>query len=138
MSTKKKSNQRKAKPTPASIIWFEIPADNIQRARTFYKGLFGWKINQFPGMPGMEYWHIDTGGADASPDGGMMKRMCPEHSVINYINVPSVDKSADKVVKLGGSICKSKTAVPNMGYFVICQDTENNTFALWQVDRGAK
>ncbi len=31
-----------------------------------------------------------------------------------------------------------KTAVPQMGYFAICQDTENNVFGLWQMDRNAK
>ena len=31
-----------------------------------------------------------------------------------------------------------KTAVPEMGYFVVCNDTENNTFALWEPDEKAK
>jgi predicted enzyme related to lactoylglutathione lyase len=43
-----------------------------------------------------------------------------------------------KVEKLGGKVCMSKTAVPQMGYFAICQDTENNTFALWEMNAGAK
>jgi predicted enzyme related to lactoylglutathione lyase len=42
------------------------------------------------------------------------------------------------VEKLGGKICMPKTAVPQMGYFVICNDTENNQFALWEVDGKAK
>ena len=31
-----------------------------------------------------------------------------------------------------------KTAVPEMGYFVVCKDTENNQFALWEADEKAK
>jgi len=31
-----------------------------------------------------------------------------------------------------------KTAVPGMGYFVICQDTEGNVFGIWEMDMGAK
>jgi hypothetical protein len=27
-----------------------------------------------------------------------------------------------------------KTAVPGMGYFVVCLDTENNVFAIWETD----
>ena len=42
------------------------------------------------------------------------------------------------VEKLGGKICMEKTAVPEMGYFVVCQDTENNTFALWERNEKAK
>jgi predicted enzyme related to lactoylglutathione lyase len=36
-----------------------------------------------------------------------------------------VKESAAKVEKLGGKICMSKTAVPQMGYFAVCQDTED-------------
>src|SRR5262245_60515511 len=118
MATKTKPKSTKTKPVPASIVWFEIPADDIQRARTFYNKLFGWKINKFPGAV-EDYWHIDTGGADASPDGGMMKRKGEGHTITNYVMVPSVDKAAAKVEQLGGNICMGKTAVPNMGYFVI-------------------
>ena len=120
-----------------SLVWFEIPADNVERAKSFYGALFGWKIEKLPGP--MEYWHIDTGGADDTPDGGLMKRQNPgQQGITNYIAVASVDESAAKVEKLGGKICMPKTEVPEMGYFVICQDPENNTFALWQRSENAK
>src|SRR2546429_10018685 len=59
MSTQRKTKTKKGKAgrTPASIVWFEIPADNVERAKKFYGALFGWKIEKFPGQ--MEYWHID-------------------------------------------------------------------------------
>jgi len=121
----------------ASIVWFEIPADDVERAKSFYSALFGWKIDRLPGP--MEYWHIDTGGSEDSPDGGLLKRQNPQpQSITNYISVASADESAAKVEKLGGKICMPKTAVPEMGYFVICQDPENNTFALWERSESAK
>ena len=121
----------------SNIVWFEIPADNVARAKKFYGGLFGWKIEQFPGMA--EYWHIDTGGSDDTPDGGLMKRKSPQQmGITNYISVASVDESAAKVKKLGGKICLPKMAVPQMGYFAVCQDPENNVFALWEMDKKAK
>jgi predicted enzyme related to lactoylglutathione lyase len=137
------STLTKAKPETAtksqnshSVVWFEIPADNVERARAFYGQLFGWKIEKFPGP--MEYWHVDTGGSDDSPDGGMMKRQQPQQGITSYISVPSVDQFVAKVQKLGGKICMPKTAVPQMGYFAVCQDPENNTFALWEMNEGAK
>jgi hypothetical protein len=127
------------KKTAASIVWFEIPADDLTRAKAFYTKLFGWKMTPFPGMPGgKQYFHIDTGGADASPDGGMMSRNYSREPITNYIMVPSVSKAAAKVEKLGGKICKPKTAVPQMGYLVVCEDTEGNTFALWERSEKAK
>ena len=121
---------------PASIVWFEIPADNPERAKAFYGSLFGWKIEKFPAV--QDYWHIDTGGPNDSPDGGLMLRKHPQQPITNYVAVSSVDESSRKVEQLGGKICKQKTAVPQMGYFVICQDTEGNEFALWEMNERAK
>jgi len=137
MSTKTKTKKSKSKKTtPANIVWFEIPADDPQRAKKFYGKLFGWKINAFPGMK--DYWHIDTGGSDDTPDGGLMARKHPGQPITNYVNVPSVIKFIAKVGKLGGKVCVPKSAVPQMGYFAICQDTENNMFAIWERNPDAK
>jgi len=40
--TKTKSKNGKTAKTPANIIWFEIPADDPERAKRFYGTLFGW------------------------------------------------------------------------------------------------
>ena len=130
MSARKKTTKPKAAKASPNIVWFEIPADDVDRAKKFYSGLFGWKIKAIPGMT--DYWHIDTGGADASPDGGLMARKQPQQQITNYINVDSVSKFVAKIEKLGGKICTPKTEVPSMGYFAICHDTEQNTFAVWE------
>ena len=85
-----------------------------------------------------DYQHTDTGGAEASPDGGLMKRRHPGQTITTYILVPSVTRDMAKVQKLGGTVCRPKTAVPGMGYFAICQDTEHNPFALWEANPKAK
>ena len=40
------------------IEHFDIPADNIQRAKKFYENLFSWKIDRMPGD--MEYYSVTT------------------------------------------------------------------------------
>src|SRR5947208_14014649 len=102
------------KKQDASITWFEIPADNPERAKAFYGNLFGWKITPFPG--GGDYWHIDTGGVDDSPEGALKRRKHPREPVANYVSVNSVDKNADKISKIAGKICISTTAVRKTGY----------------------
>jgi uncharacterized protein len=124
------------KKLPASIVWFNVPADDLKRAQKFYSGLFGWKIKPFRGMK--DFMEIETGGADASPNGGLTGRKAGEQSILNYISVESVDKYSAKIQKLGGKICVPKTAVPNMGYFAVCQDTENNGFGIWEPNAAAK
>lgn len=126
----------KAKKPAPNIVWFEIPADKPERAQKFYSALFGWKINAFPHMK--DYWHIDTAGDDNTPDGGLMARKHNGQGITNYISVVSVTKAMAKIKKLGGEVCMPKTAVPEMGYFAICQDTEKNTFAVWERNAKAK
>jgi predicted enzyme related to lactoylglutathione lyase len=140
MSTQTRSKPKSQKSNGArhTIVWFQIPADDVARAKKFYSALFGWKINPFPNSPPGEHEYIDTGGADASPDGGLIKRKHPEHAITTYVGVPSVTKLITKIEKLGGSICEPKTPVPGTGYFAICKDTENNTFAIWEANPKAK
>jgi predicted enzyme related to lactoylglutathione lyase len=117
-----------------TIVHFEIPADDPERAKKFYTDLFGWKIEK---TPEMDYWMITTSG-EKQVDGGMMKRQDPQQQITNYIDVSSIDEHAAKVEKLGGKVVVPKAPVPGFGYFAVCLDTENNAFALWQSDKNAK
>ena len=119
-----------------TIVHFDIPVDDVKRAQKFYSTLFGWEIKDLE-MPGMEYYSVMTSG-DNPVNGGMTKRQQPQESIRNYINVDSLDESAAKIEELGGQIIVPKTAVPTMGWFALCLDTENNTFGIWQNDQSAK
>jgi uncharacterized protein len=129
-----------------TIVHFEIPADDIERSKKFYTELFGWKIEKWPGKdnsssssPVMEYWMITTTDEKGNKalGGGMMKRQMPQQPNINYIDVKSVDEYSSKVEKIGGKVVVSKKAVPGMGYFAVCLDTENNAFAIWESSESA-
>jgi predicted enzyme related to lactoylglutathione lyase len=137
MDTAGKEESKKCGWNAGNIVWFEIPADDVERARGFYAELFGWTMERFPGP--MDYWHIKTGGADGAPDGGLLKRQNAGHvGITNYLAVASVEEASAKVTKLGGVVCMPKSPVPGMGYFAICQDPEKNMFALWEADSNAK
>lgn len=118
-----------------SIVFFEIPADDVARAKAFYSELFGWQFQPAPG-PG-DYWTFGTGVEEGVSGGGMMARQSPEHVITNYINVESIEDSLAQVQNLGGSVMMPKQAVPQMGWMAWCQDTEGNAFALWQDDPSA-
>ena len=138
-----------------TIVHFEIPADDVNRAKKFYSDLFGWKIEKISGSTDnnngrltsaatgepIEYWIItttDDKGNKAAVGGGMMKRQMQEHHITNYINVNSVDEYTSKVEDLGGKVFAPKHTVPGMGYFALCSDTENNVFAIWETNESAK
>lgn len=71
-------------------------------------------------------------------DGGMMKRQNPQQTITIYIDVPSIDEYAAKVERLGGKVVVPKMAVPGVGCFAVCLDTENNSFAIWETNENAK
>ena len=62
----KRAQKRKVQPSrpAASVCWFDVPADDLGRAKTFYRSLFGWKFAKLSAAVA-DYWHIDTGGKDA-------------------------------------------------------------------------
>lgn len=121
-----------------TIVHFEIPVDDFDRAMDFYNKLFGWKIEKFPGPTDyLVISTIDNKGNDALK-GGMIKRVCTEHSVTNYIDVPSVAEYVTKIRQLGGKVIVEKMPVPKMGYFAIALDPEGNVFGIWETNVEAK
>ena len=121
----------------STIVHFDVPAENIDRAKKFYSVLLGWKFESYPAM---QYNLITTTNLDGVPSvgGGMGKRMDPSQRIVNYFGVKSIDASIKQVKRLGGSILMDKMAVPKMGYLANCLDTEGNTFGLWEEDSEAK
>jgi len=123
----------------ATIVHFDVPADNLERGKKFYEALLGWKFIPVPGMP-MPYFLIETNDLKGkkSVGGGMGPRGAPDQRIVNYIGVESVEKYLPKVESLGGKIIMPKTPVPGWGYLAVCQDTEGNTFGLYEEDKKAK
>jgi predicted enzyme related to lactoylglutathione lyase len=127
-----------------TIVHFQIPSDDVERSKKFYSDMFGWNFEKVPPekLPeGEEHWGITTKDHEGNNavNGGMMKRMMPEQQgILNSIGVSSVNEYSAKVEQLGDKIKLSKMAIPNMGYFAVCSDTENNTFELWEADTTAK
>ena len=91
----------------ASVVWFDVPADDLGWVEKFYGSLFGWKFAKLS-IAVADYWHIDTGGADQTPDGGLWPRIYPGHSITVYMAVLSVDKAVAKVQKLSGASANRK------------------------------
>jgi len=122
----------------ANLAYFEIPADNVGRAKKFYKSLLGWTIEptSMPtAMPAtMEYQDVKTGEPKAGTlaMGGMYKRQMPGTPLIVYAMVEDFDKVVGKVEKLGGKILMPKMKVEGVGLTAVVQDTEGNVIGLWE------
>jgi predicted enzyme related to lactoylglutathione lyase len=120
---------------PNPIVHFEIPADDVARAQTFYQSVFGWKIKQMP-MPagGIEYYGVTTRN-EGQPgiNGGLMKRNMPGQPFANYVGVKSIDEFLSKVTANGGSVIMPRQEIaPGMGSIAVFKDTEENMMGLYQ------
>ena len=119
------------------VIHFEIPADNLDRAVKFYSEVFGWKFQKWAGP--MEYWLITTGPDDQPGiNGGLQRRSSPANSVVNTVDVASIDQSIATVESKGGKTMMPKTPIQGVGYVAYCQDPEGNLFGMMQADPSVK
>jgi len=119
-----------------TIVHFEIPAHDLEKMRSFYSRIFGWKIEKYGEM---DYWTIETVPTDdkGNPtrpgvNGGMMKKQNPDHKAVNYILVESVEEYSRKIEENGGKIIVPKTEVPNIGWWAMALDPEGNQFAIME------
>ncbi len=119
-----------------TIIHFEIPAEDVDKLKSFYENLFGWKIVKTLG-DFMEYWVIQTVPTDdqgmpkrPGVNGGMYKKQSESNIPVNYIRVEDIDRALIKVVKLGGKVTMDKQEVPGIRYVAQIRDPEGNPIAM--------
>lgn len=119
------------------VVHFEIPADDMARAKKFYQAVFGWGIMDIPQMNYTMVTTVPT-GEDRMPkesgaiNGGMETRKYAGHSPMIVISVRSVDEYARKVEQNGGKIFMPKVAVGDMGFYARVTDTEGNVVGIWE------
>ncbi|MDH4112989.1 MAG: VOC family protein [Actinomycetota bacterium] len=120
------------------VVHFEIPTDDLDRAKGFYGSIFGWQLQT---MEQMDYTTAMTTPVDEQTqmptepggiNGGMMKRSADAVSPVLTIGVDSVEESLNKVEAEGGSVVRPRTEVPGMGAFGYFKDTEGNVLGLWE------
>ena len=116
---------------------FDLYADDPERAVQFYKDVFDWQIQKWEGP--MDYWMINTGPDDLPGiSGGLAKRQDRDDHTINTIGVDSVDEYVEKITASGGQIVAPKRAIPGVGWFAMCLDTEGNKFGLMEENPNAR
>jgi len=121
------------------VVHFELPADNVDRARGFYKKTFHWAIQP---MPEMNYTMVQTtpGDANGMPkdpgaiNGGIAERgnPAPVKAPVITIAVDDIERALKDIGKNGGKTLQGKQSIGPMGFTAYFQDTEGNVVGLWQ------
>ncbi len=125
----------------SKVVHFEIPTDDLDRAKSFYGSVFGWELQTVPMNEG-EYTSVITTDVDEQTqqptepgaiNGGMFVRN--ESSVTSpviTIDVDGIDDALKQVEAEGGTTVTPRTAIPGMGAFAYFKDPEGNVLGLWE------
>ncbi|KRE56904.1 VOC family protein [Phycicoccus sp. Soil748] len=118
------------------VVHFELPFDDEARAKAFYGDLFGWQMQD---VPGMAYTLVTTGpsgdrGATEPGfvNGGMGQRGAPLGQPVVVIDVDDIDRTLAQVQERGGSVVREKMSVGPMGWNAYFADPEGTVVGLWQ------
>ncbi|MFG6116051.1 VOC family protein [Halobacillus sp. MO56] len=128
------------------IIHFEIHVDDMERAKTFYGEVFGWRFEDWSEFAGMPYFGAVTGDEkEPGINGALMQRQSAPPELNQAVNaytctmgVEDYDTIEAKILDQGGKVAMPKSALPGMawqGYYI---DTEGNIFGIHQPDENAK
>lgn len=121
-----------------SVMHFEVPADDVERAQKFYSEVFGWQMDP---IPAMKYTIVRTAETDEkthmlkSPgaiNGGIMKKNADIKNPVITIVTKDMDASAKMIESHGGKIIVPKIKVGDMGLSLYFKDSEGNLMGLWQ------
>jgi len=114
------------------FVHIELRTKDLEKSKKFYTSIFGWKLEEFPGM---DYTIINVGEGTG---GGMMKNPMPDKADnwLPYIMVDDVEASTKKAKSLGATIVADVTEVQDMGWFSVIMDPTGAAFGLWQPKTG--
>ncbi len=125
----------------AKVVHFEIPADDLDRAKSFYGDVFDWQLDTMDMPGGGQYTGVMTTDVDPATmtptepgaiNGGMVLREAPVTIPVVTIGVDAIDDALDNVEKAGGKTVTARTEIPGMGAYAYFTDTEGNTMGLWE------
>ncbi len=112
-------------------VHFEILAEDPAKLAEFYKAVFDWEVADWGGGDQM-YW-LATTGADTEPgiNGAFMGRALNQ-SVINTLEVESLEEATSKIEAAGGKVVHGPNEVPGQGTHAYFADPEGILFGVMQ------
>ena len=114
------------------FVHIELQTQDVDKSKKFYASMFGWKLEE---IPGMDYTMINVGEGTG---GGMLKKPVPgiPDNWLPYILVADAAASTKKARALGATIAKDVTEIPDLGWFSVILDPTGAAFGLWQSKAG--
>ena len=117
--------------THGDFSWTELMTTDVDGAKSFYKEILGWAMEEMP-MGGGTYTVLKAsgegvGGIMAMPTG--VPPGTPPHWAA-YVTVDDVDAIAAKVAEHGGQVLVPPQDIPNVGRFCTFQDPQGAVLSV--------
>ena len=117
-----------------SLNWFEIPVEDLQRAKQFYEKIFAIHMGEET-IKGMHMAFFPSEHGNGKVGGALVKSELHKSNtegVLVYLNAnPDLSDVLQRIEEEGGIILMYKTLLtPGAGYAAIFLDTEGNRIAL--------
>ncbi|MBL8310332.1 MAG: VOC family protein [Burkholderiales bacterium] len=122
------------------VVHFEIYVQDMNRAKAFYEGVLGIKLEKMPApTPEMDLdmWFFpydpETGMSTYGAGGALVKMdgFSPgSGGTLVYFGCDDCAVPAARAAAHGGSLCKEKTSIGQHGFYALAQDTEGNTIGF--------
>lgn len=118
-----------------AVNWFEIPVNDIDRAKKFYENILGYELalNEM-GPWEMAWFPMEKDGAGATGTLVKGEGYTPSNAgSMVYFSVSDIEETLTKVNENGGSTLNPKTSIGEFGFIAHFSDTEGNKVALHSV-----
>ena len=115
-----------------SVNWFEIPVNDIAKAKAFYESALGLELTESEMGPNKMAWFpMEMGAAGAA--GTLIKgdgyRPSHDGSVV-YLHVDKIDPTLAAIAAAGGKTLMPRISIGEHGFIAHFEDTEGNRVAL--------
>lgn len=113
-----------------TLCWADLNTPDPDRAKTFYEGLFGWKIST--GQDNTGYLHLQSGEEyiGGIPPASQLPPGVPSHWMI-YFFVNDVDAATGKAQSLGAEVHMPPMTIEKVGRMSVVADPQGASFALF-------
>ncbi len=117
------------------VGWFEIPVNDMDRAKKFYEEVFEIKVELHPMneliMGWFPFGQNKPGAAGSLVKNASWYKPSDTHGPLVYFSSGDVQNELNRVEKAGGKIIKHKTLIAaDVGYMAVFIDSEGNRIAL--------
>lgn len=123
---------RAERPPVGTFCWETLTTSDMDRAKTFWTAVCGWKASTGVGMP---TFAVGDGMENQVADIQTAQGPVPPNW-LTFVVVEKVEASCERATKVGGKVMMPAMAVPNIGRIAVVLDDQGAAIGLFEPAMG--